>query len=75
MSEITNPSISKAAKDFNNLNIKDTYPGMKRAALLARLILKAERAKKEAQANPVKDEEKVPTGAEIRQAYEEGEYR
>lgn len=72
MSEITNPSISKAAKDFNNLNIKNTYQGMKRAALLAGQILEAE---KEAQANPVKDEEKVPTGAEIRQAYEEGEYR
>lgn len=72
---ITTPSISKVAKAFNNLPLNSTVQGMKTAAFLERKIDEAERERRESQANPVIEEMPVPTGAEIRQAREEGEYR
>lgn len=72
---ITTSSISRAAKTVNNLPINATVQGMKTVALLERQILEAEREQKESQANPVIEEVPVPTGAEIRKAREEGEYR
>lgn len=72
---ITNPSITKEAKTFNSLATDSTIQGMKMAAYLDRQIAMAERTQIEKQANPEEKTEKVPTGAEIRQAREEGEYR
>ena len=72
---ITTPSISKAARDFNNLAMSSTIQGMKTAAFLDRQIVQAEREQEESKKNPVIKEEPVPTGTEIRQAREEGEYR
>jgi len=75
MSEITSPSITKSAKTLNGLPLDGTIQGMKTAAFFERQISEVERAQEMAKANSEVKEEKVPTGAEIRKAYQEGTYR
>lgn len=69
------PSLTKEAKTFNSIAIESTIQGMKTAAFMDKQINEAERQQKEARENPIKEETIIPTGAEIRQAREEGEYR
>ena len=72
---VASPCISKIARTFNNMATENPIQGMKKVAYLERQISEAELARKEALENPVREEEIIPTGAEIRQAREEGEYR
>lgn len=69
------PSLTKEAKTFNAIAIDSTVQGMKTAAFMDRQISEAEKQQREAKENTTKEETIVPTGAEIRQAREEGEYR
>ena len=72
---ISSPCISKIAKTFNSMATDTPIQGMKKAANLERQIAEAELAQRKVKENPVIKEEIVPTGAEIRQDREEGEYR
>lgn len=72
---VKTPSITKEAKTFNNIAIDNTVQGMKTAAYMDKQVIEAERAQREAKENPVIEETPIPTGAEIREAREEGEYR
>ena len=72
---IASPAISKIARTFNSMAIDSPIQGMKKVAYLDRQITEAQLAQRKVQENPVIKEEKVPTGAEIRQDREEGEYR
>lgn len=72
---VKTPSLTKEAKAFNAIAIDSTVQGMKTAAYLDKQVIEAERVQKEARENPVKEEMPIPTGAEIREAREEGEYR
>lgn len=74
-SAIKTPSLSKVAREFNAIALDSTVQGMKTAALMDRTIREAERVQEEARQNTVQEEMTVPTGEEIRQAREEGEYR
>lgn len=69
------PCISKIANTFNGMATDTPIQGMKKAAYLERQIAEAELARKETLENPVIEEVPIPTGAEIRQDREEGEYR
>lgn len=72
---VASPCISKIARTFNSMAIDSPIQGMKKVAYLDRQVAEAELAKKEALENPVIEEIPIPTGEEIRQAREEGEYR
>lgn len=72
---VKTPSLTKQARTFNAIANDNTIQGMKTAAVMDRNIREAEKAQKEARNNPVIEETRVPTGAEIREAREEGEYR
>ena len=72
---VKTPSITKEAKNFNAIAIDNTIQGMKTAAFMDRQINEAEREQRKAKENPVREETPIPTGTEIRQAREEGEYR
>lgn len=75
MSEtVTNSSISKVAKSFNDLPINATIEGIKTAAFFDRQITKAIEEQRETRESQVNDTP-IPTGADIRQAYNEGTYR
>lgn len=74
-SVVKTPSLTKEAKSFNAIAIDSTVQGMKTAAYMDRQVIEAERAQKEARENSVREETPIPTGAEIREAREEGEYR
>jgi len=69
------PSISKEAKAFDNLPLDSTIQGIKTASFLDRQIAEKEKEQRESRRNPVKEEMPVPTGSEIREDREEGEYR
>ena len=69
------PSITKEAKIFNELPLTDVVQGMREASLIDKQIAKAELRQKEVKENSVKEEMFIPTGNDIRQALEEGEYR
>ena len=69
------PAITKEAKTFNAVAIDNTIQGMKTAAFMDRQINEVEREQREAKETPEREETPIPTGAEIRQAREEGEYR
>ena len=72
---VKTPSITKEAKNFNAIAIDNTIQGMRTAAFIDKQISNAEREQREAKENTVKEETPEPTGTEIRQAREEGEYR
>lgn len=73
--KVASPCISKIARTFNSMAIDSPMQGMKKVAYLDRQIAEAEKIQQEALGNPVIEEVLIPTGTEIRQAYEEGEYR
>lgn len=72
---VANSSISKIARTFNELSVDDTIQGIKTAALLDRQITEKEIEKQANRKNPEKNQVGIPTGADIRQDYEEGMYR
>ena len=72
---IASPCVSKIARTFNNMATYNPIQGMKKVVYLDRQIAEAELAKQEALENPVIEEVPIPTGTEIRQDREEGEYR
>ncbi len=74
-SVIKTPSLTKEAKAFNAIAIDSTVQGMKTAAYMDRQVIEAERMQKEESTNRAQEEMPIPTGAEIREAREEGEYR
>lgn len=74
-SVVKTPSLTKEARTFNGIAIDNTIQGMRTASYLDKQIGEAEREQREARENPIKEETRVPTGTEIRQAREEGEYR
>lgn len=69
------PSITKEAKAFNAIAMNNTVQGMKTASILERQVREAEIEKAEAIKNQVKQEIPIPTGNEIREDIENGEYR
>ncbi len=69
------PSITKEAKAFNAIAMNNTVQGMKTASILERQVREAEIEKSEAIKNQVKQEIPIPTGNEIREDIENGEYR
>ena len=69
------PSITKEAKTFNAIALNNTVQGMKTASILERQVREAEIEKSEAIKNQVKQEIPIPTGNEIREDIENGEYR
>lgn len=74
-SSVKTPSLTKQAKSFNAIAIDSTIQGMKTAALLERTVREAERMQQEVKRKPDEKEIIIPTGTEIREAREEGEYR
>lgn len=72
---IATPSITTTASRFNGLILDNTVQGMKTAALLERQIGEAEKRQEVEKANPVIKEEPIPTGHQIRNDREQGEYR
>ena len=73
--KVASPCISKIARTFNSMAIDSPIQGMKKVAYLDRQIAEAELTRQEALENPVIEEVPIPTGAEIRQDREDGEYR
>ncbi len=69
------PSMTKEAKAFNAIAMNNTVQGMKTASILERQVREAEIEKAEAIKNQVKQEIPIPTGNEIREDIENGEYR
>ena len=69
------PSITKEAKAFNAIAMNNTVQGMKTASILERQVREAEIERAEAIKNEVKQEIRIPTGNEIREDIENGEYR
>lgn len=74
-SSVKTPSLTKQAKVFNAISIDSTIQGIKTVALLERTAREAEKVQREVRANSEKEKIVIPTGAEIREAREEGEYR
>lgn len=74
-SSIASPCISRIARTFNSMPIDSTVQGMKKAAYLDRQIEEALKEQERVQGNPVEEKEQIPTGAQIRQDREVGEYR
>ena len=74
-SSVKVPSITKEAKAFNALTIDNTVQGMKTASILERQVREAKIEKAEAIKNQVEQETPIPTGNEIREDIENGEYR
>lgn len=72
---VKTPSITKEAKTFNAIAMNNTVQGMKTASILERQVREAEIEKSEAIKNQVKQEIPIPTGNEIREDIENGEYR
>lgn len=68
------PSLTKEARIFNQMEIRSTIQGMKAAAYMDRQVtvenMKETEGKKQA-----RNETPIPTGADIREALQEGENR
>ena len=74
-STVKTPGLTKEAKIFNSIANDNLVQGMKTAALMDRQILEAEKEQIKLKERTVREETPIPTGAEIRKAREEGEYR
>lgn len=72
---VKTPSLTKEAKSFNAIAIDNTVQGMRTAAYMDRQVIEAEREQREVRENPVREEMLIPTGADIREAREEGAFR
>ena len=78
MSELNKtPSIEEIANAFNNISSNNnTVAGIKAAERLERQVKeKQEEQQHKKEKNMLPPKEKVPTGTDIREALEEGEYR
>lgn len=69
------PCITKIAKEFNSLESNDVKKGVKTAKILEGQIYEGEKAYARALKNAKETETPVPTGSEIMEDYQEGEYR
>lgn len=72
---VANSSISKSAREFNELSTDDTIQGIKTADILYRKITEKAKEQKDNQENLGINQVGIPTGADIRHDYEEGMYR
>ncbi len=69
------PALSKQAVAMDTLDTKDVIRGIKTAASLERETIRRQREQVAERKNRKVEEQAIPTGNEIRQAYEEGTYR
>lgn len=72
---IQSPALTKQAAIMNGLDTKELLKGIKTASILERDTRIKQREQVMAKRNIKVEEPTIPTGQEIRKAYEEGEYR
>lgn len=69
------PALSKQSAIMNGLATKDVIKGIKAASLIERETRRRQNEQEVEKRKNKVEEPSIPTGNEIRQAYEEGTYR
>ena len=77
MSELNKtPSIEEIANAFNDISLNNNLvAGIRAAKRFEEQVKEKQKEQHEKEKNMLPPKEKVPTGTEIREALEEGEYR